>query len=401
MDIFLARQPIFDRNLKTFGYELLFRGGLDNIFPNIDGDTASSSVLSNSFLCIGLDQLTGNRKAFINFTQNLLLKEVPCLFSPQLLFSEILENIEPDEALIAAVRRMTAKGCQFALDDFSFHEMATPLIRHVSIIKIDVQQTPIAKAKELIDHFAGQPIRFLAEKVETYEEFAQALQCGFSLFQGYFFSRPETIQERSIAPSKIHMLQIIREVNREDADIDRLETLIKTDLSLSYRLLKYLNSAYFNRPIKIQSIKEAILFLGLSEVKKLVMLIATAKLAESKPNELIRLSIMRAKLCEVAGQLSGYEGDSSELFLLGLFSLMNAILDRDMERIVGQLPLSDALKRALIREEGRLGCYLKLIRCYERGQWDACPDFSPECRPIKMTIEQYTSAIGWADAFAY
>ncbi len=401
MDVFIARQPIFDRRLRTFGYELLFRGGLENFFPGIDGDTASSSVLSNSFLSIGLDQLTGNKRAFVNFTRNLLLKQVPCLFPSKLLYSEILEDVEPDAELVAAVRQMATKGYQFALDDFVLREGIKPLIQYATIIKIDFRQTSPAQAKALIACYAGQRVRFLAEKVETYDEFAQALDSGFSLFQGDFFSQPETIKERSIVPSKVRMIEIIREVSRDDADIDKLETLIKTDLSLSYSLLRYMNSAFFRRPVKINSIKRAILFLGLIEVRKLVMLIATAKLAESKPGELIRLSIMRARLCEVMGQIDGYTGDSSELFLLGLFSLLDAILDRRMDRIVEQLPLSDEIKRALVQGEGRQGCYLKLIRCYEKGLWDSCPDIGSECRPLRMSTEQYTNAIGWADAFTY
>lgn len=399
MDIFVARQPIFDHKLKTYGYELLFRGGLDNIFPKIDGDTASSAVLSNSFLGMGIEKLTGGKKAFINFTRNLLLKQVPCLFSPKILFSELLETLEPDEELLAAISGMHKKGCHFALDDFIFHQKFEPLMPFTEVIKIDILQTPLKEAKKLMNHLAGRPIKFLAEKVETKEEYAEALNIGFSYFQGYFFSKPEIIRRRSIAPSKMKLLQIIGELNRENVDVSKLEDLIKTDVSLSYRLLQYMNSAFFSLPNKINSIKGAILFLGLSEVRKIVTLFATAKLAESKPSELIRTSIMRARLCELIGQAGGYQGNLSELFLVGLFSLMDAILDTEMELVFSQLPISDELKRALIEKEGTLANYLQLVRCYEEGLWDGCPDLTDECKLIKLTVDKYAEAIDWADAF--
>jgi EAL and modified HD-GYP domain-containing signal transduction protein len=398
MDTFVARQPILDRHLKTFGYELLFRGGVDNLFPDIDGDTASSAVLSNSFLGIGIERLTGGKKAFINFTRDLLLKQVPCLFSPKILFSELLETLEPDEDLLKAVTQMSRKGCHFALDDFIFHEKFEPLMRFAAIIKIDIRQTSMEEAGQLMDRLGGRPIKFLAEKVETRQEYDEALERGFSYFQGYFFSKPEIISQRSIAPTKLRLLQIIGELNREDADVGRLEELVKTDVSLSYRLLQYLNSAFYHLPNKINSIRGAIVFLGLNEVRKLVTLLATAKLADSKPHELIRTSVLRAKLCELAGQSADYQGDPSELFLLGLFSLMDAILDTDMSQIIDQLPISEVLKRALIEREGELVTYLDLVSCFEKGMWDSCPNLSNSQSAAKLTIDGYAEAVAWADA---
>ena len=399
MDVFVARQPIFDKRLKTYGYELLFRNGMQNVFPEIDGDTASSAVLSNSFFCIGLEKLTGGKKAFVNFTRELLVKQVPGLFSPKLLYPELLETIEPDDELLAAIAQMDRKGCRFALDDFVFHERFEPFIRFADIIKIDIRQTPLDEAGELVRRLADRPIQFLAEKVETKEEYVKALDIGFSYFQGYFFSKPEIIKKRSIAPAKIRLLQIIGECNREDADMNRLEGFIKSDVSLSFRLLQYMNSAFFNLPNKITSIRNAIVFLGLAELRKIVTLLAAAELAESKPSELIRASVVRAKLCELAGEASGYRGDRSELFLMGLFSLMDAILDTEMEQIVAQLPISESLKRALIKKEGELGNYLQLVCCYEKGQWDEHPYLSEITRGIKLPTEKYTEAISWADSF--
>lgn len=399
MDIFVARQPIFDCRLKTYGYELLFRDGLDNVFPDIDGDTASSRVLSSSFLGMGVEKLTGGRKAFVNFTPNLLLKRLPRLFSPDILISELLEDIEPESDILAAVAQMRREGCHFALDDFVFHEKLEPLMEFAEIIKVDIRQTSLEEARRLIDRLKGRPIRFLAEKVETMDEYRQTRDMGFSYFQGYFFSKPEIVSRRSIAPGKLRLLQIVMELNGEEPDVGRLEELIKTDISLSYRLLQYMNSAFYNFPRKITSIREAIIFLGLTEVRKIVTLLATANLADSKPGELIRASVIRARLCELVGKAGGYGDDCSELFLLGLFSLMDAILDADMGQLMGQLPLSDRLKTALVNKKGDLSEFLTLITCYERGLWNACPGLSDSCHPMKVTVETYAEAIGWADVF--
>ena len=400
MDVFVARQPILDTRMKTIGYELLFRDSLDNYFPDIDGDIASSTLLSNSFFSIGIEKLTGGKMAFVNFTRDLLHKQFPTLFAPKLLVSELLETIEPDDELISAVSTMKKKGCRFALDDFVFHEKFEPLIQLADIIKIDIMETPLAEVKPFLDRFSDNGIRFLAEKVETREEFDEATAMGFSYFQGYFFSKPEIVRQRSIAPLKIRLLEILGELNREDADMDQIEDLIRSDVSLSYRLLQYMNSAYFNLPNKVTSIKGAILFLGLSQVRKIVTLLVTAKLADSKPSELIRMSIVRAKLCESAGEADGYDGDRSELFLLGLFSMMDAILDSDMQQIVDELPVSDSLKLALVKGEGDLAKYLSAVSIFEQGRWDEESKMCEFCDSLGLTFEDYIAAVEWADAYS-
>lgn len=399
MDVFVARQPIFDMKLNTFGYELLFRNSLNNFFPDIDGDAASSTVLSNSYFCIGLEKLTSGKKAFVNFTRDLLLKQIPTLFSPIYLYSEILETIEPDVELISVISQMSRKGCNFALDDFVFHEKFEPFIPYADIIKIDIRQTPLDEAKLLIDKLEGQSIRYLAEKVETREEYYHAIDAGFSYFQGYFFSKPEILKQKSIAPSQIHLLRIIGELNHEDTDINRLENIIKADVSVSYRLLQYMNSAYFNLPYKVTSIKGALVFLGFSEVRKIVSLLVMTKLVDSKPSELLRTSVIRARLCEIVGKANGYRGDPSELFLLGLFSLMDVILDTEIESIVNQLPISDQLKTALNSGEGELATYLELVCDYEKGDWDENLISRKKLNDNNLSIDNYIEAIRWTDSF--
>ncbi len=399
MDIFVARQPIFNTSLKTYAYELLFRDGLDNAFPDIDGDTASAKLLSNSFVSIGLENLTGGKKAFINFTQKLLINQIPTILPNEFVVVEVLEDVNPNPQVIAACRAMAQKGYEIALDDFVLYDGLKPLIRLAKLIKIDFRATPPKQIERLMDQLADMPVQYLAEKVETYDEFDLAKQMGFEYFQGYFFNKPEIIKGRGLAPTKIKLLQIIGEANRSDFDYDRLEELIKTDLSLSYQILRYINSAFFRRTNEIDSIRQAIVFLGIEEVRKILSVTATAKLVNNKPNELMRASIVRAKLCEMFGRVGGYDGNTSELFLLGLFSLMDAILDTRIETILENLPVSDQFTQALTQKSGPMACYLALACDYEQGIWeDECRLATGECRDIKVKVDEVMEVYGWADA---
>ncbi len=246
MEVYLARQPIFHRNKDIFGYELLFRDGLFNAFPQIDGDTASSNVLSNSFFCMGIDQITGGKKAFINFTQELLLQKMPLLFPRDHLVVEILENVQSNRSLILACREIASAGYQLALDDFIYDPGLEPLIAMAGIIKIDIRLTPGDQAKEILNKLSAYPVKFLAEKVETYEEFEKYLEMGFDYFQGYFFSKPQVLKARDISPSKISLLQIMTEINRDEMQFSAVEKLISRDVSVSFKLLRYINSPYYS-----------------------------------------------------------------------------------------------------------------------------------------------------------
>jgi EAL and modified HD-GYP domain-containing signal transduction protein len=234
MDIFVARQPIFDRQRRIQAYELLFREGPTNAFPGLDGDTASAKVLTESFLGIGLDRLTGGRKAFVNFTEGLLRRAVPAMFPRDQIVVEVLETVAPRPELVAACRDLVARGYTLALDDFIYREELRPLLDLASIVKIDFRDGGEARVRETLDRLDGRPVRRLAEKVETEAEFARAAAMGFDLFQGYFFSRPEMVRGREIESSQASLFRVLAEVNRPDADVGRLEALFKTDLAMAY-----------------------------------------------------------------------------------------------------------------------------------------------------------------------
>ena len=402
MDAFVARQPIFDRHKRIHAYELLFRNGMANFCPEVDGDRASCNLLANTFLNIGIDELTGGRLAFVNFTRELLVRRIPTLFPRENIVVEIIEDVQPEPDLIAACRELVDKGYQLALDDFVYAQGMDALLHLAAIVKIDFLDTPAPKIPALAEALSSFDVKLLAEKVETHEAFGIARDMGFAYFQGYFFSRPEIVRGRDIAPGRVQLLQVIAEISRRDCSLDRVETLVKTNISLSYKLLRYINSAFFRRAREITSIKHAIVLLGLREARKFIAMIATGALAAGKPNELIRTSIIRAKFCESVGRHFIPAAEASELFLIGLFSLMDAILDCPMRAAIDDLPLSATIREALLAETAAAGQLLHLIRCYEHGRWKDCEDISTAYRfDAAILPAEYRRAVGWAEPFPF
>jgi EAL and modified HD-GYP domain-containing signal transduction protein len=398
MDVFVARQPIFNRFRRLFAYELLFRTGLFNAFPGVDDGLATSSLLSSSFFTVGIEQITSGRKAFINFPEHMLLRGIPSLFPAHSIVVEILEDVEPTEEVIAACQKLVNKGYLLALDDFVYTKEHRPLMELAAIIKVDFTVSSIEEIKEIVAFSAKYHFKLLAEKIETYEEYLLARDLGFVYFQGYFFSKPEVLKNKEISSSQMIYLKLIMEINRAEFDVKNLETLIKQDVAISYKLLKCINSAYYSRLQPISSIRNAIAYLGEQGVRMFVSLIATSKLSESKPDELLRTSCIRARFLElVAKEL---RLDQGEAFLLGLFSLLDAILDAHMDYLMQQIPLAEDIRQALMHQAGPLFPLLQLIRIYEAGQWNELDRAIKELGLVSSNIlDYYLDAVRWSGFF--
>ena len=243
-------------------------------------------------------------------------------------------------------------------------------------------------------------VAFLAEKVETPDEFRQACDLGYRYFQGYFFARPEVVQGRDIAPARMNLLLMMAEVNRDDVAMERVERYVMGDVSISYKLLRYINSAYFRRVQEISSLHQALMLLGEHEVRRFVSLVAAARLSEGKPSELIRTAIVRARLCELLGRVAAERKGGAELFMLGLFSLIDAMLDNSMERLVGALPVPERIKQALVHDTGELAAYLHLVRAYERMDG---PKITAASARLGIDAERipglYLEAVGWGSGY--
>lgn len=399
MDVYLARQPIFTKDVKIHAYELLFRESMTNLFPDIDGDHATSRVLTSTFFTSGLGQITGGKRAFVNFTPHLIRRRIPLLFPYLTTTVEVLETVEPDPDIIACLDELTAKGYSIALDDFAYQPRFEPLIQMADIIKIDFRAGTKDVIKDYVRQIEPHGIKLLAEKVETNEEFQAAITMGFTYFQGYFFSRPQVMVQKDIPSLKMNLIQIMSEANSENYQVPEMKKLIERDVGISYKLLRYMNSPYFRRMNEISSIRHAIVMLGENGLRQFLSVIILAELSSDKPDEIIKTSIIRAKVCESLALLGTRKLDSSELFTLGLFSLIDAILDTDMDNIMKKLPLTEEIKSALLGKEGMLSDYLCLAVCYEKGDWDLALQLASRYGiPEEALPVCYLEAIGWADA---
>lgn len=364
---YIARQPILDSEQKTVGYELLFRDGPNNTFPDIDPELATNRLLSEHFLATHYSTI-GDKLGFVNFPYQSLVNQVPTLFPKDNLVIEILESCEPTTELLAAVKKMSKAGYTFALDDFVPRKEWLPFLPYTSIIKIDIRQYSLSKAQKLIDRLKNQDIIFLAEKVETYEEFEIAKQVGFTQFQGYFFSRPQLIRRKQIKPSFLTVVQLCKEIANPNINYDELERLISQDVTLSYKLLTFVNASYLIRA-EIKSFKQALVYLGEERLRKFISLVAITSTQEDKPDTLYSLSIQRARFCELLLADLNTNLDEGLGFLTGMFSLLDSLFDQPLEELVQKMPIDNLVKVALVTKQGTLGNILTLVKAYEAAEW--------------------------------
>lgn len=400
-EIFVARQPIFDRRQNIYAYELLFRSGFNNFYDSLDGDYASSKTITDSFMTMGLGTITGNKRAFINFTRNLLMQEAATLFPNEYLTVEILENIEPDPAILAVCRMLKSKDYQIALDDFVFSDLYEPLIELADIIKIDFTITKGDERLNVIKKIkAKHPnIKFLAEKVETKEEYQQAVDYGYEYFQGYFFSKPVIMKTKDIPAYKLNYLHVLYEVSKTEPDYGIIENIIKRDMALSYKLLRTINSAAFGITNKISSIRQALSFLGTQELRKWISLVALSSIGDDKPEELVLVSIIRAKFCELLADELKAHPRNSEFFLTGMLSLIDAFMDKPLEAVLAELPIIDEIKIALNGAQDNLyGKALALTVAYEKGDWQDLSNLGAELGLIDNRIPSiFLKSVEWAN----
>jgi c-di-GMP-related signal transduction protein len=400
VDVLVARQAIFDRQRKLYGYELLFRSNaLTNAFDGTEAAAATMQVLSNTLLSIGAEQLLGNKKAFINFDHRLLQSNMHLTLPPGSLVIEILETVVPTKDLVALCRGIQQQGYSLALDDFANEPDFAPLADIANLIKVDMRLSSREQQEHMLRTYKPRGVMMLAEKVESHEEFEWARNAGYDLFQGYFFARPVMVRSQHIPALKTTCLQLLREVRQPDLDFDRLDRLIREDVSLTYKLMRYANSALFHRSGKIQTITRALLALGEEGIRRWVTLATLPMLATDKPGELVKLSLVRARFCERLTQLAGVA--RSDAFLMGMFSLLDALIDQPLDEALRSVAVDQGVTEALLGtapDEGFLTCLYQLIRCYEVGNWDEVERLSQRCGvPMTCVGEAYIDSTVWAN----
>lgn len=390
--IYIARQPIYDRNMQLEGYELLFRSGEKERAQVDDADLATAAVLRNSFMDFGLGQLVGEKRAFINFTRNLLLGGEALPRSPAKVVLELPGDLDPNTEALAALRELRDKGYRFALDNFSYSEAWEPFLGLVEAVKLNIQDCPPKRLAADVARLSGRRLQLLALRVESREEYVRCRELGFELFQGFFFCRPEIVKSRRLPSSKHSTVQLLAQLQSPDSDLRQLERIISQDVALSYRLLRYLNSVQFGLVEKVDSIGHAISYLGLDSLRVWASIILLARI-DDKPLELMKSSLVRARMCELLAGQAG-QGEGHQFFMVGLLSILDALLDLPLDEAVADLPLAEPVQRALLELEGEAGEALRCVLCYERGEWEFV-DLAPY--PKELIAGSYLKAIEWAE----
>ncbi len=393
-DIFIGRQPIFDRSMNVFAYELLFRSdSQSNRAQILDGDSATSQVLMNCFVDIGLEKIVGNKMAFINLTKTFISNPELIMIAPaDQLVLEVLEDIEPTDDIIDALSLLKKSGFTIALDDFIYDSKFDPFINVSDIIKIDITVLDKDEIKKHVEKLKSLNLRLLAEKVETYEEFEFLKELDFDYYQGYFFSKPKLITAKSISPNQLAILHLVAKVNNPDVEVEELSQIISTDVSLSHKVLKFINSPASGLRTQVDSIQQAVILIGLSTIKNWVTILALATGA-NKPAELSITALVRARCCELmAKSLKLAKPDG--FFTVGLFSSLDAMMDQPLKVVLDELPLSESSISALLEQKGVLGEALNCTLTMERNDFG---QVSFGELGLADLSDIYLQAIHWAD----
>lgn len=414
MQVFVARQPILNRRKGVVAYELLYRDGPQNCFPmGMDGASATSRLISQTHLNAGIFSYTRGRSALINFTYEAIIEGVPKLLPVNEVVIEVLETAKPDDELYKACKELFTMGYKLALDDFVYEEQWLRFLPLLKMVKFDITQTPLQELREVKPFIESHPvqnvrnIKILAERVETEEQFNQALDMGFDFFQGYFFAKPKMLANSDTKPHQAALLAIYAEVMRDHYNVARLDKLFKQDPGLTYKLLSYLKTGTFRTAAEITSIKTAILYLGETQMRRFVALLVTANLDSTKPGELVFNSIMRARFCELLASRVN-KALQEQAFFVGLLSLLDAILDRPLAKILTQISVAVPIKEALIMgeesgisdESQQLNFILECVKAHETGSWRGLQRAVAKLRIDEAVIPpMHQQAISWTSEF--
>ena len=397
-EAFIGRQAILDQKKNVYAYEILFRSGLKNAFdPSLDGNVATQSVMVNTMLDFGMKKLVSDKKAFINFTEKNLLNRAPQLLPADSIVVEILETVQPTPAILEAVQELKDEGYKIALDDFVLLPGYEPLIDMADIIKVDFRITEDPGERKRLREILPGHVRLLAEKIETEEEFHQALEYGYVLFQGYFFCKPVVLHKKKLTSNALSQIRLLKEVNRQDFDFSAIINVISSDTNLVHKLLTYINSVGIGLTYHISNLRQAAVLLGSGGMRRWVTLISLQTFSEDKPPELFTISLLRAKFCElIAHEIKRPDLTPDTGFLLGMFSLLDVLLSQPMEEVLKEVGLSSELNAALLGEDNILRHVLDLVIAYEQGDWDkviAC------CRRENIPVEHlqpcYDEVLKW------
>lgn len=401
MQIYTARQPIFNSSGQVVAYELLFRESKKNCFPShVSPDVATAKLLVNSYLSLGLEQVTEGKPALINFPKGMLKDHLLHMVPYKNIIVEVLETVEPNDDNFELLRALFHRGFKLALDDFVYTPEWERFFPFIKLIKIDILETPYREVAPLLPLFRQHKIKLLAEKVETYEQFHQGQAHGYDYYQGYFFCKPEVLEGKDIENQHHFLMSIYGEVMKPEFSYKRVERFFEHDVGLTFKLLRFVNSSLFQHSQEIISIKQAISFLGEIQIRKFVSLIVMSQMSPDKPSELIKTTILRARYCELLARAMRLNQLLDAAFLTGLFSTIDAILDISMQEVMNSLPLAKDIKQALLAQEGELAICLGASDAMIRGKWNKASELLAQYAiEDSYLISCYYDALSWCQTF--
>ncbi|GAA6182984.1 MULTISPECIES: EAL and HDOD domain-containing protein [Alteromonadaceae] len=368
MFAFVARQPILDKEKEVFAYELFFRDGKNNCFPDKLVDASQPQPQNQSNLKLALDDISCQKTSFINFTNETILKGLPNSLDPNTVVVEVSENVEGEESIIEACQNIRDMGFQIALNEPKL-TTSSELLSLVNIVKIDTFQHAFPNIAKQMPRFSNAKVKMVADNVDTLQNFISFNDLGFDYFQGYFFSKPVNFNQAPLPVNKLSLVELIGETANESFGIDRINEIIERDVGLSYMLLRFINNPMINKRFKITSLKHALNYMGEVEIKKFIALLALANLADDKPMELLHMSLVRAKFCDLIAKHRKIGDNPPTGFMAGLFSLLDALLDQDMQELVNKMPIVDEVKYALCGGKNDFYLYILLARAFESATW--------------------------------
>ena len=389
--VLVGRQAIFDRQKEVFGYELLYRDSQANSAQVVDGDEATARVMVNTFLELGIDQIAGKGQAFINMTGNFFLSHNYEVLPTKNVVLEVLESIEPTPLVLQSLARARQLGYQIALDDFIVRDSHRALLEVADFVKVDILALTRQQLLEQIDVLKQYPVRLLAEKVEDQDVFTLCYEQGFAYFQGYFFCKPQIMEGVKLSGNRMAIVLLLAKLQDPDIEMEALEELVENDLSLSLKLLRFVNSASVGLPRVVDSIGQAVGMVGTERMRQWASLLILANTG-GKPSELMRIALIRGRMCQGLSRLQG--ASASQGFTVGLFSVLDAYFDCEMKQLLADLPLSSEILLALTERQGCLGEILACVMSYERGDWKQIENSLFEAQVLR---HEYFLSAEWAN----
>jgi EAL and modified HD-GYP domain-containing signal transduction protein len=390
---FVARQPIYDHNLDVRGYEILFRAGEVDMADFADSNAATAATLVATIADIGLDALVGSHLCFVNVTREFVLNDFAALLPAERVALELDRSDAADLDVQAKLRDLRRMGFTIVLDDFVVREDSAPLLALAHYVKLDALSFTVDQLVDQVGALAVHDVRLIAGRIEDHDTFEQCRGAGIDLFQGYFFCQPKTVTGKGIPANRFSHVELVAALQNPDVQLEELDRVISRDLSVSYRLLRFVNSAYFSLPRRVDSVHEAIVLLGARNVRSWATLLTLAGI-DDQPSELVRTALIRAKMAETVAKATGAV-DPESAFTVGLFSVLDAFMGMRMEDVLAELPLSADVGAALLDRSGVLGELLTWVLAYEKGTFDALSGGSPAAAAILR--DAYLGAVRWAD----